>query len=200
MSTYDRFIKSRQLSRRRVIGGGTVALLAVSEEPKARANAAVQSKCAATDDHLAIADLMYRYGIAVDSLDRAALEDCFASGAIKPELFDWTIDYHKKYAHTMHSMGNHTYRVHGDTAKGVTYCIASMVKDVAGKLVKFDVYFMYRDEFLKQRDRWRICKRQLEIIFSTEEMPVQPGAPLLGFSVKPGSFRDRPALSTLEPT
>src|SRR5690349_11996354 len=58
------------------------------------------------DDHLAIEQLIYRHAIALDSLDRAAYDACYAVGALKPDV-DWVMEYHREYAHTMHNVLNH---------------------------------------------------------------------------------------------
>lgn len=199
MSIYDRFIKPRLLSRRRLITGGSAGLLAAAASaPGLAAPGSTNVAEGSVEDRLAIGDLIYRYGIALDSLDKAAWGACWAPGVMSAENLDKSMEYHQQYTHTMHRVMNHTYRVRGSTATGVAYCVASMVKSNSeGQLRNFDVHMMYRDELKKSNDRWAFSKRTIEIIFSTEAATVQPGAPLLELPFKPGSFRARPALQHL---
>lgn len=177
---------------------GSVAPLALAE------GAATESKAAAAavstaEDRFAIQDLVYRYAMALDSLDKTALADCFAAGVFSPEGVDEAIEYHLKYEHTMHNVTNHVHTVRGRSATGITYCVASMVKRGAGGLTKFDIYLLYHDELVKQADRWRFSKRKLTLAFSTEGMSVVPGAPFLNLPIPVGSFREPPALAYPKP-
>jgi hypothetical protein len=99
----------------------------------------------------------------------------------------------------MHQMLNHLYTVRGDVAKGVTYAVASMIKRTGSGLTKFDNYFFYHDELVKEDLRWLFFKRELSLVFSSEPTHVHPGAPFLGSQITPGSFRKPPILDYLKP-
>lgn len=190
MSTEHTAFSRRALSRM-IAGGSAAGLLAVA----ARAGAKTPSEGSGTlEDQFAIEQLLYRYAIALDSLDTERLAQCWAPGAVTREGIEGIITYHRTYEHTMHNVLNHSYELDGRNGTGVAYCVASMVKNNAGQLAKFDVYFRYRDELVKHEGRWLLSKRGADIIFSTKETPVLPGAPLLGIpSFKPASFRKRAA-------
>jgi hypothetical protein len=184
MSFEDLPEKSRLISRRAlggmVAGGSAMALLAAGRI----ANAQDKSSMAGgtLEDHHEIKRLLHRYARGLDDRDNAALLDCFVPGRVTPEQAEKTIAFHRKFEYTVHNVLNPAYMIRDNTAAGMHYSLVTYVRNVAGKLSKFDTYARYPvDELVKQDGQWRFSKREWIPIFSTEEIPVMKELPP-GFS------------------
>lgn len=123
------------------------------------------------EDRFAIQDLLYRYARANDERDAAALADCFAPGQFwvtgpgfevrdatqsigaLSTLFEWTL----------HKVHNHEYAIEGSTGRGYCYCVATHVKQEAGRRVKIDWHIRYEDELRCIDGAWRFTKRHLNV-------------------------------------
>jgi hypothetical protein len=145
-----------------------------------------------TLDYLEIEHLIYRYGAAIDNLDSAAMQSCFAAngalvidpkttltGDFAAKLFE---NAHSKFACTMHNVQNHLYTIQQNTAQGWTYCIASHVDKRRSKYEKMDIYIRYDDQLAKNSEgRWQFIERRLHTLFTTT-VPVERVSPHEGRS------------------
>jgi hypothetical protein len=162
---------SRRAAGLLFLGGASSGLLG------ARANANPRNDPSACDtlsqDRAAVEDTISQYAMAIDNRDSAAFAACWL-----PELHvsgDKVIEVHRPYEYTMHNVLTRSHLFRNGVATGVTYCVVSFVKNVAGKLNKFDTYARYRDELVSHEGRWLFRKREYEALFSTEEAPVFKG-------------------------
>lgn len=192
-------LSDRTISRRSLGGmlvAGTTGVLAVPAGAISPAKTPpIHLSARTAEDHLAIEELVYRYAMALDSLDLSGMKDLFTLDSPQYQSLEAAIEYHRKYEHTIHHVQNHVHTVNGNAATGFTYCVASMVKRDEMGLTKFDVYLRYRDKLAKQDHCWYFSKRDADILFSSKVMTVEPGAPMLReWKIDPGSLRTPPLL------
>lgn len=127
------------------------------------------------EDHLEIERLLYRYALAIDTLDVEAMVDCFAPDGVvfvadqefRNDVARTLIDGHRGCDHTMHIVLNHLYSVRGETASGVTYGKAIWLIPKEGQREISSNYARYIDELVKQDGRWVFLKRRYEPLFAT---------------------------------
>jgi hypothetical protein len=58
-----------------------------------------------------------------------------------------------------HHNGQHLTTVDGNHATGYSYCLATLIGKENGKVYVRTIYANYKDEYLKENDRWLISKR-----------------------------------------
>ena len=137
-------------------------------------------------DALAIRALCERYAQAVDAGDSVAFSALFTPdghlvanflGEVhfygREQLAQVPVQAHADAATTMHFIGNHLAEVDGDSAIGVTYCIANHIGDDRTNLV---MMVRYDDRFSRSTDgEWLIADRCVDVRW-TETHQVDPRA------------------------
>jgi uncharacterized protein (TIGR02246 family) len=135
-------------------------------------------------DTLAIRALCERYAQAVDAGDSAVFSGLFTSdghlvanylGEVhfdgREQLAQVPVQAHAEAATTMHVIGNHLAEVDGDSATGVTYCIANHLVDDRTNLV---MMVRYDDRYRRSPDgEWLIADRRVDVRW-TETHQVDP--------------------------
>jgi uncharacterized protein (TIGR02246 family) len=124
-------------------------------------------------DALAIRALCERYAQAVDAGDIDAFVAVFTSDGHlvsnytgnhyhgREQLADVVIRTKAIASTSMHVIGNHVADIDGDTATGVTYCIANHLRDDRSNLV---MMVRYVDKYSRSSDgAWLIADRSVEV-------------------------------------
>jgi uncharacterized protein (TIGR02246 family) len=139
-------------------------------------------------DALAIRALCERYAQAVDSDDSTAFVSVFTPdghlvsnfGGAETHFYGREqlaqIPAHAKDGSptTMHFIGNHMADVNGDTATGVTYCIANHLREDRSNLV---LMLRYLDSYSRDSDgEWLITDRRVDIQWTETRQADPPPA------------------------
>jgi hypothetical protein len=145
----------------------------------------VSADDAALHDHVAIQDVMVRYGHGVDMQDFDMVASCFTAGAraeyggrtLEPGV-DGVVAYIRSrvgaYVASMHTMGTVRVEVHGDTADAVTYGVAYLVlREGDGQLLRIRG-LTYTDALVRQPDGWRIAQRVHRVVWMTDAPALSP--------------------------
>jgi ketosteroid isomerase-like protein len=123
-------------------------------------------------DHLAIQDVVTRYGRAVDDADWEALASCFAPGAHlrfptrtlegPAAIVDFIQTATAHWRWQQHLLGSFDIRVNGDAAVSTCYLHATQVTqdEAEAPLVTMGTY---RDRLARIDGQWRIVERWLEV-------------------------------------
>jgi hypothetical protein len=76
-----------------------------------------------------------------------------------------------EYHATMHLVANHTCVIAGDSADGITYCLANHLRPVDGGFENLMMVIRYDDRYARADvDDWRFDSRELQILW-TESRP-----------------------------
>jgi ketosteroid isomerase-like protein len=127
------------------------------------------------EDHIEIQRLMYRYALCADRKDYAGFADVFCEDAVFINLGKRVASLTaiqdmmralEKYKHTLHLVQNVLYEVHGDTAAGETYCLASHLFEDNGCEMKVDMGVTYQDRLRCTPLGWRIVRRDFNLLWS----------------------------------
>ena len=133
-----------------------------------------------------IAQVCFRYGLALDTQDWAQLATCFESDAVAvyPGIADEVVGYDAietvcrnaltPLTRSQHLMGNVLPILNGGEARVTTYLQAQHVLEGAPSGANFIIAGCYRDRFVKRSDEWRIARRELEVWW-TEGNPAVVG-------------------------
>ncbi|HEY3002623.1 MAG TPA: nuclear transport factor 2 family protein [Kribbellaceae bacterium] len=128
-------------------------------------------------DKQEIAEVCYRYGIAIDNRDWATLATCFTPdanaflGDLAPSqgyqaIEDACRSTVTPLTATQHLIGNVIVTLNGDTAQSVCYLQAQHVKAGTEGGEKFIFAGRYRDQFVRTGDGWKIRERRLEAMWT----------------------------------
>jgi len=138
----------------------------------------------ATRDAISIRALCDRYAFAVDAGDSAALVSLFTPDghlASNYEGGDWHFNGRDQLTQivpgakgiaptTMHFIGNHVAEIDGNSATGMTYCIANHLREDRSNLVQM---VRYVDKYRRgSDDEWLIADRRVDIMW-TQIHPVE---------------------------
>lgn len=124
-----------------------------------------------TADADEILALVRAYATACDARDAEALRRCFTAGGtltvhwsdrpaatlVFPDAADHVCRSLGRYDRTDHAVGDHGAAVDGDTATGVTHCVAHHVLGATDHVMTI----RYLDRFRRTSDGWRIEERRL---------------------------------------
>jgi hypothetical protein len=131
-----------------------------------------------TADRLAIRELIDQYAFCADTRDAEGQMALFTdyttfivfmdAKAAEPtqvigkraDLFP-VFDNLNTYRATMHFNGQSKVQLNGDTATGITYCIAHHQTIKVGVQKLMIAYIRYEDNFVKQNDKWLFAERKL---------------------------------------
>ena len=145
-------------------------------------------------DTLAIRSLVDAYASAVDNGDGEAFAELFepdgviergAASEVSParvhrgraELTPIPGNLAGKYDRTFHFVGNHASTIDGDTAAGVTYCLAHHLNIDRHGSIDHVMFIRYLDDVRRGSDgRWRFSKRKL-VVEWTETRLADPKLP-----------------------
>jgi uncharacterized protein (TIGR02246 family) len=126
-------------------------------------------------DALAIRALCERYAQAVDAGDSVGFASLFRPDGHLVSNFGGRDNHYngrEELAHipgrakgtaptTMHFIGNHLAEIHGDTATGLTYCVAHHLRDDRSNLV---MMVRYLDQYVRGTDgNWLIADRRVNV-------------------------------------
>jgi hypothetical protein len=136
-------------------------------------NAAVR----ALVDHNAIVALCVQYATALDRRNWTLLRECFVPDVVADYAGIGRIDGYKALEAvcraaleplqaSQHLLGNHTVQVTGDEADGTTYFRAQHVRPGTPGGDKYIVAGIYTDRFVRRERRWRISRRNLDVVWS----------------------------------
>jgi len=139
-----------------------------------------------TADRVDLRYLVEGYAIACDTRDPDALGACFADGAVLtvhwpdraatrlafPESAAAITTNLSRYDRTLHLVGNHRATIDGDTATGLTYCVAHHITGDQNSIMTI----RYLDTYRRDPSGWRFVTRDLQVDW-TEDTTVVPGSP-----------------------
>jgi ketosteroid isomerase-like protein len=128
-------------------------------------------------DKQAITEICYRYAIALDARDWAALRTCFTADATayyrdgNPSRGYPAIERRVRSAlaplsATQHLIGNVAVTLDGDEAHSVCYLQAQHVRPGTAGGETLIVAGRYLDHFVRTADGWRIARRRLKIAWT----------------------------------
>lgn len=138
----------------------------------------IENKLREMEDRNSIRELIDAYAYCADSRDAKGQMALFTEDthffvfmdAKSPEptqvinnragLFQ-AFDKLNTYRATMHFNGQSTIKISGETATGITYCIAHHQTIEEGIQKLMIAYIRYEDSFIKQKDKWLFSERKL---------------------------------------
>jgi len=131
----------------------------------------------ALQDKQEITEICYRYGLAVDSRDWAALAACFTADAnafyldMPPARGYQAIEDTCRVAltplsATQHLISNVVVRLDGDRAESTCYLQAQHVKTGTAGGDQFIIAGRYDDQLVRTADGWRILERRLAAMWT----------------------------------
>jgi hypothetical protein len=120
-------------------------------------------------DKQAILEVVLRYCRGVDRLDLPLVRSCYHDDGVDhhtgftgsaDDYVDWIDRGLRRFAGTMHVIGNHLCELRGETAYAETYGTAHhWGEPPADPTLNFTSAFRYVDRFERRGDRWRIAER-----------------------------------------
>ena len=128
-------------------------------------------------DHIEITQLLYRYAPAIDNRDFGSLASLFTSDAtihyavaggtrlLVPAAVEWLRQALQMFRVTQHALSNPQIELDGDTARALTYVIATHVQvGLDGTEVYAVMHGAYSDRLVRTDAGWRISERRLDDI------------------------------------
>ena len=135
-----------------------------------------------TAARLGLRQLVEQYARGADTRDAVLFADVFTDDAI---LYTSRGDIRGRadllkvaprlgrYKATMHLVGNHYVTFDdADHAHGVTYCVASHMREVEGVDWVYVMQIVYHDVYVREARGWRISERRLELLWE-EDRPLK---------------------------
>ncbi len=122
-------------------------------------------------DWVEVADILARYGHALDDKDWALLSSCFVPDAkfdyAGSGQYDSYADFEElarttmgRYSSTQHLVGSMRITIDGDTGQAHCYAHAAHVRNGSGDLLITGT--SYYDDLRRTPDGWRIASRRME--------------------------------------
>ncbi|MDB5150156.1 MAG: nuclear transport factor 2 family protein [Mucilaginibacter sp.] len=129
-------------------------------------------------DRLAIRELIDQYAFCADTRDAEGQMALFiedtnfivfmdAKASVPTQVISKRADLFpvfdnlNTYRATMHFNGQNKIQLNGDTATGITYCIAHHQNIKQGIQKLMVAYIRYEDKFVKQNEKWLFAERKL---------------------------------------
>ena len=139
----------------------------------------------ALSDHVEIAQLVQRYGKALDEKDYALLDTVFTPDAVTNydlgalgnrttwaqmrALFE---RFNAVFSFTSHLLSAPLVELDGDTATAETRLVATHgLERVGGETSAWFVFGFYRDALVRTPDGWRIARRSFQGLHTIGELP-----------------------------
>jgi 3-phenylpropionate/cinnamic acid dioxygenase small subunit len=151
-------------------------------------NVHMTDETATIADQLAIHEVMYRYGMAVDRRDWDLYRQVFTddasidyseSGGPRSDLeaaVTWLAEVLEPFAGLHHNMTNHVVELEGDAARSCTYYLAvHSLADGRGAETVLVVGGFYQDRLRRTASGWRIAERVERMVWT--DGPYPEGAP-----------------------
>ena len=133
-------------------------------------------------DHIEIAQLLYRYGRAIDTRDFEELREVFTpdaeidyavergSAQRLPEMVEWLRAALTMFKATQHAMASPIVELDGDRARARTSLTAAHVQErLDGTNVYTLLHATYTDELVRTPRGWRIASRRLDPVWTVGE-------------------------------
>lgn len=124
-------------------------------------------------DRLALADLVACLAFATDAGDWSAFVGCFVAGAgvdygslgagPVEEIVQHLQQSQSQYLGTMNLVGTHRATLNGDQAHAETYVVSHHFRQESDASWDDEAGTLYRDEFLRTAEGWRIARRVAEL-------------------------------------
>ena len=126
------------------------------------------------EDRIALKELVDTFSILADKKDVRAQTQLFTANAIletyrkdvlvtkltgRKEMEDAFGAFLKNFETVYHFNGQQTVTLDGDRASGVSYCMVTLIGVEGGKKMKTSIGVYYRDEYVRENNRWLIAKR-----------------------------------------
>ena len=121
-----------------------------------------------------IENLSYLYASLIDSNQFNRLNEVFSKNAILkiPEFqFDGVesiiscMEALREYDKTQHFVTNQLVNIDNSTATNEVYTVASHFSKIEEICNKLDWGIIYKDNLIKEHGNWKICKRELNLIW-----------------------------------
>ncbi len=138
----------------------------------------------------AIYEVLLRYCRGIDRVDMELVRSCYHPGAIdhhtgfegdRDQFVLWVEPALRRFAATMHMLGNHLIELEGDVGRSETYCTAFHVADPAQpQSVSITSGLRYVDRFERRAGEWRIAERFALREWLRPEPDQRPANPLEG--------------------
>jgi len=134
-------------------------------------------------DRAQIRDLLARYARGVDRRDLELVRSCFTEDAAYEGALSTTDIAHalatlreslERYTTTMHFLGNQSIELDGDAAHSETCAIAYHRTPREGGAQDLVLGVRYRDDLVRERGRWRICRRHAVCDWQRRDRVVLP--------------------------
>ncbi|MBW2266956.1 MAG: nuclear transport factor 2 family protein [Deltaproteobacteria bacterium] len=132
-------------------------------------------------DRLALRDLVTRYAAIPDDRNYALVDEVFSEDGelvgpgfslVGRDQIRAAMQGIEQYSATLHCVHNQTLELAGDSAEGVTYCIANHLHEVDGVPHKLDWGIRYNDLYRRDSGGWRIARRELLVVWE-QDLPLQ---------------------------
>jgi uncharacterized protein (TIGR02246 family) len=132
-------------------------------------------------ERLALRDLVTRYAGIPDDRNYALVDEVFTEDAVLVgpgfsltgrEQIRSGMQAIEQYSATLHCVHNHSVEISGDTARGLTYCVANHLHEIEGVPHKLDWGVRYHDQYRRESGGWRIARRELQLVWE-QELPLK---------------------------
>ncbi len=128
--------------------------------------------CECADRH-AVIDVVNQYATCLDARDWAGLDGVFTHDAVghygtviegRHAIVESIRSFLDDCGATQHLLGNHQVRIDGDHAQGLTKArVIHIGEGVRAALVPYEAIGVYRDQFVRTAEGWRITHRHFDV-------------------------------------
>jgi hypothetical protein len=128
-------------------------------------------------DHIALNALVVNYAVAADNKDYDGYAALFLPegtitgrvvGATEPfvhvqgrDAISAVLHGNDAFVQTFHGIENHRCEVNGDSATGITYCLARHYRETDGAAEVIIAPLRYYDDYVRTPDGWRFAAREI---------------------------------------
>ncbi len=134
----------------------------------------LEKRIEAIEDRMALKNLVDTFSVLADhkDIDKQVLlftENATVASVVngqpgmkltgRKQIGDAFANYLSLFETVYHINGQQTVTLQGNTAKGISYCLVTLIGTQNGKKIKTTMGVYYNDEFIKQGGRWFIATR-----------------------------------------